>query len=104
MFWFTLGGGRDALGCALAFGCVGGRLLTPESFRNPHDLATERLQLELDALVLNPALVVEDARSRGNRDDVRHGPPAERPGRKLHGVDRLQALCSARGADQADHV
>ena len=87
----------------IAFGLVVGRLAGRKPFRDAHDLAAERLELELDRLILDPAVGVEDSRGRSDRDNVRDGPTAQRSDGELHRVDRLQPLGPARRADQPDH-
>jgi hypothetical protein len=60
-------------------GIVGG-----EPLDNTYDLAPERLKLQLNRLILNPARAIEDARRRRDRNDVGHRPASERTDRELH--------------------
>src|SRR6266542_2384799 len=88
----------------LAFSFAVKRDIGCEPFGDAHDLLAESLELQLDRLILNAALIVEDARGRRNRHDIRHRPTPKRPDRELHRVYRLQPLRPPGGADQADHL
>lgn len=54
-------------------GFVGG-----EPLGNAYDLAPERLELQLDGLILYPALAVKDSGRRRDRNHVAHRPSSER--------------------------
>ena len=57
----SLSGRRDPLPGLLALRCVVRGFLDPEVVGDPDDLAAKHLQLALDRLVLDPALLVESA-------------------------------------------
>jgi hypothetical protein len=55
-----------------------------EPFCDAHDLAAERLELQLDGLILDLARAIEDTRRRCDRNDVWHSPGSECSAGELH--------------------
>jgi hypothetical protein len=75
-----------------------------EAIGDAHDLGSQGPELQLDTFIRDLPFGVEDPEGGGDGDHVGDRPPAKRPDGELHGIDRLQSLRSAGGADQADHL